>query len=50
MLYQGTVTSKVTKTVEADSVEAAQEALNAGNGTVVEGTEAVEVTEVAEQA
>ena len=47
MKYTGTVTSKVTKTIEADSVEAASEALKTG-GDVVEGTESVEVTEVTE--
>lgn len=47
MKYQGIVTTKVTKTIEADSVEAASEALNTG-GDVVEGTESVEVSEVAE--
>lgn len=48
MLYQGTVTTKVTKTIEAESVESATELLQTG-GDVVEGTESVEVTDVTEQ-
>lgn len=47
MKYQGIVTTTVTKSVEADSVEAAQEQLKTA-GEVVEGTESVEVTEVTE--
>ena len=45
--FTGIVTTKVTKTIEADSAEAATEQLKTA-GDVAEGTESVEVTDVAE--